>query len=561
MQHPKTLALLGAVCSLTVAAAGSVPRGVGPEFISHYQNKEVFACIANPSITISPDRVNDNTCDCPDGSDEPGTAACAFIDPLSPEQPLIGSPSGTTNATRSLPGFWCNNKGHIGAYIPFTFVNDGICDYDVCCDGSDENGSVNGVKCENRCAAMGKEYRRLAEERKKSVAKANIKKREMIKEAAELRQRAEARIAALEKDVKDLEAKKEDLQRKYAQVQNEEAGKIVKSKGGRGGKLGILLGLAKDRVEELREALRLVSEDREIMRSKKNELEAILMQFKQDHDPNSNDEGVKAAIKSFEDWAAREASADQSEFLESDVNEILKEDDETNGVNWKAFEEQQDDTDILYDFDAYIPPFIRDVLHDKIRIVRQWLISNGMMADPATDGSESSAVKAAREAAETAEQELGHKTRELDQERSDIQKDYGPSDIFRALQGKCAEIDAGEYTYELCWLDKTLQKSKKGHAHSNMGNYERTEIAIADEEERVDGRSLGSGPRMVMRYENGQTCWNGPQRRTDVWLGCAEKEEIWRVSEAEKCVYKLEVGTPVACEDEDVKKPDEKDEL
>jgi protein kinase C substrate 80K-H len=64
----------------------------------------------------------------------------------------------------------------------------------------------------------------------------------------------------------------------------------------------------------------------------------------------------------------------------------------------------------------------------------------------------------------------------------------------------------------------------------------------------VDGKSLGSGPRMVMRYNNGQTCWNGPQRRTDVWLGCAEKEEVWRVTEAEKCVYKMEVGTPAACE-------------
>ncbi|KAJ4862088.1 glucosidase II beta subunit-like domain-containing protein [Trichoderma breve] len=560
MQHPKSLALLSVMCSLTVAAAGSVPRGVGPEFISHYQNKE-FACIANPSIVISIDRVNDNTCDCPDGSDEPGTAACAFIDPLSPEQPLYGSPSGTTNATRTLPGFWCNNKGHIGAYIPFTFVNDGICDYDVCCDGSDENGSANGVKCENRCAAIGKEYRRLAEERKKAHAKAIVKKQEMIKQASELRQQAEARVTALEKDVKDLEVKKEELEREYARVQNEEAGKIVRRKAGAGGKLGVLLGLAKDRVEELREALRLVTEDREIMRGKKNELEAILAQLKQDHDPNSKDEVVNAAVKSFEDWTAREASADQSEFLESDINEILKEDDETNGVNWKAFEEHQDDTDILYDFDAYIPPFIRDVLHDKIRIVRKWLISNGMMADPAADGSESSAVKAAREAAEGAAQELSHKSRELEQERSDLQKDFGPSDIFRAIQGKCAEIDAGEYTYELCWLDKTLQKSKKGHASTNMGNYARIDIAIADEEDRVDGKSLGSGPRMVMRYENGQTCWNGPQRRTDVWLGCAETEEIWRVSEAEKCVYKLEVGTPAACEDETVKKSHEKDEL
>ncbi|KAL7797396.1 glucosidase II beta subunit-like domain-containing protein [Trichoderma ceciliae] len=562
MQHPKSLALLGAMCSFTVAAAGSVPRGVGPEFLSHYQNKHVFSCITNPSITISLDRVNDNACDCPDGSDEPGTAACAFIDPLSPEQPLIGSSSGTTNATHSLPGFWCANKGHIGAYIPFSYVNDGICDYDVCCDGTDEYKRINGVKCENRCGEIGKEYRRLAEERKKNVEKASKKKQEMIKEALALRQHAEARVAELERDIKILEAKKDDLQRKYAQAQSEDRGRIVKSKGGAGGKLGVLVGLAKDRVEELRGALRLVNEDRETMRGKKNELEAILKQFREDYNPNFNDEGVKAAVRSFEDYAAREAAADQSEFLESDINEILKEDDETNGVNWKAFDELSDDTDILYDFDAYIPPFIRGVIHDKIKVIRKWLVDNGMIAGAANDGSESSAVRAAREAAEAAEQDLGNKNRDLEQERSDLQKDYGPSDIFRAIKGKCAEIDAGEYTYELCWLEKTLQKSKKGHASTNMGNFERIDVEMADDDERVDGKSLGSGPRMVMRYENGQTCWNGPPRRTHVWLGCAEKEEIWRVTEAEKCVYKMEVGTPAACEYEGaVKNSDNKDEL
>ncbi|TFB06996.1 Glucosidase 2 subunit beta [Trichoderma ghanense] len=563
MQRPASLALLSAVCCWTVAAAGSVPRGVGPEFVSHYQNKDAFTCIANPSITIPWDRVNDNTCDCPDGSDEPGTAACAFIDPLSPEQPLIGSPSGTTNATRSLPGFWCQNKGHIGAYIPFSYVNDGVCDYDVCCDGTDEHSHPTGIKCENRCGPIGKEYRRLADERKKNVAKALVKKKDMIKEAAELLQQAEARVTALERDIKNLETKKEELQRKYNQVQSEEQGKLVKSEGGAGGKLGVLVGLAKERVEELREALRLVTEDREALRAKRDELEAILKQLKDGHNPDLEDEGVKAAVQAYEDYAAREASADQLEFLESDVREILKEDDETNGVNWKAFDEHRDDTDILYNFDAYIPPFIRGVIHDKLQVIRKWLMDNGMIADETKTGSESSAVRAAREAVEAADQELGNKERELQQERADLQKDYGPSGIFRSLKGKCAEIDAGEYTYELCWLDKTMQKSKKGHAATNMGNFERIEIAMADDDERVDGKSLGTGPRMVMRYENGQTCWNGPQRRTNVWLGCAEKEEIWRVTEAEKCVYKMEVGTPAACEDEEPAANDsgKKDEL
>ena len=129
-----------------------------------------------------------------------------------------------------------------------------------------------------------------------------------------------------------------------------------------------------------------------------------------------------------------------------------------------------------------------------------------------------------------------------------LNTDYGPDDIFRAIKGKCVSIEAGEYTYEQCWLDRTKQKSKKGHGSSNMGNFKRIDREMADEEDRIDGKSLGKGERMVLRYEDGQQCWNGPQRRTDVWLGCAETEELWRVSESEKCVYKMEVGTPAACD-------------
>lgn len=325
--------------------------------VSYYQDKDVFTCISNPSIKISLDRINDHSCDCPDGSDEPGTAACAFIDPLSPEQPLIGSPSGTTNTTQSLPGFWCANKGHIGAYIPFSYVNDGICDYDVCCDGSEEYGHVNGVKCNDRCAEIGKEYRKLAEARRKSVEKASVVKQQMLKEAKQLRQEVERRVIILEQDKKNIEARKADLEQKYAEALKEDSNRVVKSEGA-GGKLGVLVGLAKDRVEELREALRLVTEDREALRAKKNELEAILKQFKEDYNPNFNDEGVKAAVRSWEDYAAREASSDQSEFHESDINEILQEDDETNGVNWKAFDEFGEDTDVRKYYPCFYKRFI-----------------------------------------------------------------------------------------------------------------------------------------------------------------------------------------------------------
>lgn len=203
----------------------------------------------------------------------------------------------------------------------------------------------------------------------------------------------------------------------------------------------------------------------------------------------------------------------------------------------------------MYNFEAYLPGFLRGLIHDKVTAVRVWLIQNGMLADSGAAGSESQLVKAAREAAESAEKELGDKVRDRDNETEDLKKDYGPSDIFRAIKGKCVSIDAGEYEYELCYLDKTMQKSKKGHGNTNMGNFIRIDRQMADDEERLDGKSLGRGERMVLRYEDGQQCWNGPRRSTEVWLGCADKEELWRVSEAEKCVYKMEVGTPAACDD------------
>ncbi|KAK0387534.1 hypothetical protein NLU13_3780 [Sarocladium strictum] len=562
MLQTTSLTLLSAIGHFTLAAAGSLPRGVGPEFASFYQDKDSFACITNAAIKLSLSQVNDNTCDCPDGSDEPGTAACASIDPLSPEQPIPGSIAGSTNARNALPGFWCENKGHIGMYVPFAYVNDGVCDYELCCDGSEEFRHVNGVKCENRCAQIGKEYRKLEDEKRSKLDRAGKKRQAMAQQAAELRAGVEARLTELVGEVARLEARRDDLQKAHAQAVLEDKGKVVKGEG-QGGKLGVLVNLAKQRVNELRTTLANIVEQRDELRREADELREILRKLKEEYNPNFNDAGVKAAVKSFEEYAAREAADTSEDIPDSEVGEILQEDSETSGVNWKAFEElQQDDTEVLYNLEAYLPSFLRDIIRQQLASLRQWLVQNGILADNSQPGSESSSVKSAREALEAAEKEVKNKHYDLEKQQADLDKDYGPSDIFRALTGKCVSVDSGEYTYELCWLDKTSQKSKKGHGNTNMGNFERIERAMADDEDRLDGKSLGKGERIVLRYEDGQQCWNGPRRRTDVWLACAETEELWRVSESEKCVYKMEVGTPAACELEEAKpKPQGKDEL
>lgn len=313
--------------------------------VSYYQDKEHFRCIGHPTIEIGISRVNDNTCDCPDGSDEPGTAACAHIDPLSPEQPLPRSSSGTTKTANSLPGFWCENKGHIGAYVPFVYVNDGICDYDLCCDGSEEYKAVGGVKCENRCAEIGKEYRRLAEEKRKKIENAGAQRSQMIAEAAVQRSKAEARLAVLEQEIVTLQAKKADLDAKYAEAQRQDRNRVVKSGGG-GGKLGVLVSQAKTRVNELRETLTKVADERDKLRIRANELETALRNLKEEYNPNFNDEGVKAAVKFFEDYAARESNLGEAAVAD-DVVSVLAEDGEHSGINWSEFEGLEDgDTDI-----------------------------------------------------------------------------------------------------------------------------------------------------------------------------------------------------------------------
>ncbi|KAF2500416.1 hypothetical protein BU16DRAFT_556886 [Lophium mytilinum] len=534
-----------------------------PTVAKFYKSPSTFTCISNPSLTLPLTHLNDDYCDCPDGSDEPGTAACAHLSPLSPPSPAQHqNPAARFNETLALPGFYCKNKGHIPLYIPFSNVNDGICDYEVCCDGSDEWAGVGGVKCEDRCAKIGKEWRKQDEERKKSLGAANKRRRELMEVAGRLRREVEDRIKTLGAQIQGQEVKVASLETELAGVERSERGRVVKGPG-KGGKVAVLASLAKGRVGELAESLGRVRGEREAARERVRELEQILATFKEERNPNFNDEGVKRAVKAWEDYAARDKGPDSDPALDRDLDEILKSDAE-NGLNWEDFETtEESDVEVLYKFEEYLPKPVRDWVDQKLRDLRVTLIENGVLAAPHSDAGESKAVQDARQQLESAKKDLENDRKELTSHQEDLQKEYGPDNIFRALKDQCIDKDSGEYTYSFCWLGQTTQKSKKGGGHTNMGNFVRIEKVTVDEDVPPDGKGLGSGERYSLVYENGQHCWNGPNRSTRLILACAEKDEIWKIVEQEKCVYRMEVGTPAVCESAAAssKAPAAKDEL
>lgn len=389
-------------------------------------------------------------------------------------------------------------------------------------------------------------------------------------EAARLRKEVEVRIQSLQTEIEAGEIKVQNLQKDLQEAERQERGRVVKTPG-KGGKLSMLAQLAKDRVEELREALNEIMDQRKMSKDRIAELESILSTFKEEYNPNFNDEGVKRAVRSWEDYAARDKPQIGDDARDRDLVEIAKPDTETGAIDWKSFEEpEESDIDVrkyipnipsptsnlyheltpkpaVYKFEAYLPTPLRTWLDRKLRDLRIILVENGVLAPTSDSETSSPHLETARSTLKAAEESLQSNRNDLTSHTSDLSAPYGADDVFRALKGQCVSKDSGEYTYELCWLGQTKQKSKKSGGQTVMGNFEGMESVMTDDEVPADGRGVGSGERVALRYGRGQHCWNGPDRSTLVVLACAEVDEVWKVSEEEKCVYRMEVGTPAVC--------------
>lgn len=196
------LLILAVIVTLSVADVPR-PRGVPLYKASLYtpRSDERWVCL-DSKRTIRHTQINDDFCDCEDGSDEPGTSACS---------------NGIFN---------CENIGFRQDDIKSTRVNDGICD---CCDGSDE-WADSANNCPNTCLELG----RVEEEIKRSQAdlhkRGSEKRAELISKGKQMHTEREARRKVLQQrrnEQEAIKAEKEELKRN-AEAAEAEALEIYK---------------------------------------------------------------------------------------------------------------------------------------------------------------------------------------------------------------------------------------------------------------------------------------------------------------------------------------------
>ncbi|KAL7330873.1 hypothetical protein PS15p_203155 [Mucor circinelloides] len=274
------------LAAVSLVKAAATIRGVAPEKFDLYQPSKdgTWSCLDNSKV-IPYSAINDDYCDCADGSDEPGTSACP----------------------NSF--FYCANEGHIPAYIKSYAVNDGVCD-DACCDGSDENGDL--ISCPNRCKQVGEIYRKEQSSLKKSTEAGLNAKRQLIEDA-------QKQVAMWEEDQTKLEdeiiLKKSNLLRLQRELQDLESRTVGSAK----------KSSKKIKCQSSSLEVATLKHDIVILKKELNVLKSILGDMKRDHNHNFHDMAVKSAISGYDEFVTRFASIEA--IIDDNLENINAQDD------------------------------------------------------------------------------------------------------------------------------------------------------------------------------------------------------------------------------------------
>jgi len=501
------------------------PRGVPPDMAHFYDPNSSFHCL-DGSGEIPFDHVNDDYCDCKDGSDEPGTAAC---------------PNGR---------FYCANRGFKPSLIPSSRVNDGICD---CCDGGDEWAQVTGIPCQNNCDELGAADRVERERLEKLVQEGLKMKAELAARGLSARKEKEAEIqtkkAELDEIHKEKEAKRlikeerEKVEKAALDVIREEEDKARQERE------------EKERVEKEAEAIehffRLDANQDGLLGKEEIMLEIA---FDQNNDGMISDEEATFYLSGHHSydkdsflstgWLLMKHLFSKYENANKKKDNIDTDDIDDQDTTKEFSDDSVDDDD--YDYDEFddglnrvkpdeeedmdVPEKWDDPSHDEESAPNDVDEKPKSQYPPEVQALVDSA-NVARGEYDTANNAYNDLNYDIQQLEKYLEKDFGPDDVFASIANQCFEFNDLEYTYKMCAFDYCAQKPKHGGSETRLGSWEKW-----------------SEPHVQMSYERGIQCWNGPSRSTKVDLRCGGENKLVAASEPNRCEYLFLFETPAACQ-------------
>nr|XP_043632489.1 glucosidase 2 subunit beta-like [Erigeron canadensis] len=584
--------------------------GVSPQDEEYYKKLSggMIKC-KDGSKSFKSTQLNDDFCDCPDGSDEPGTSAC---------------PSGK---------FYCRNAGHSPLSIFSSRVNDGICD---CCDGSDEYDGT--TKCKNTCWEAGKVARdRLRKKiatfqegvtiRKHDVEQAKIS---AVKDEAELSRlkNEENILKGLVQQLKDRKEQiekaeeKERAQKEKEEKQRKEAeeAKLKEQKGEE------KVNAEQESVQKGEEKVNAEQESLHKGEEKLNaEQESVVSNFEEEagvheHSPSDQDLnkdpadfGVEVAHNDDQDdkdvyinhlneenaEPSKDAQGDDPSHVLGAKKEDASEDTEplsreelgrAIGSRWtgKKTEQQDEDSGSARDHDDEYDETSDDA-HDEEYSGYDTEEDHPKYEDDDTE-DHTHAVE------DGADDDFGdtHKYQSDDEiDMSDMESTSSPSwlekiqetvrKFLHAVNPFQTPVDTSESenvrkeyddaSAKLSKIQSRISSLTKKLAYDfgpekefyslygqcyeikeNKYVYKVCPFKEATQEEGHSTTRLGQWDKFdesyrIMLFTNGDKCWNGPNRSLTVRLRCGSKVEVADIDEPSRCEYSALLTTPALCQE------------
>ncbi|KAL1540922.1 glucosidase 2 subunit beta-like [Salvia divinorum] len=570
--------------------------GVSPEDESYYKGLSSSSAIKckDGSKKFYKSQFNDDFCDCPDGTDEPGTSAC---------------PNGK---------FYCKNAGHAPIVLYSSRVNDGICD---CCDGSDEYDGK--TTCPNTCWEAGKVAREKLKKKIATYQEGVTIRRQEIEKAKLTISKEESELQKLKEEEKILNGLVEKLKERKEQIERaEEQERIQKEKEEKERKeaqatkddttkaddteptpkdihddVGLLDQPSQDSAEDNHGSATEPEHDDHSIEDKLSndgagEQDGSIQNSEQLGEDSTSDakdglgngnqvENVAENTESLSKeelgrlvasrWTGEKTEQHKEEIdtsqnqdhqypnetpnesnYEDDAGYASEEDEHNRYDDDDAdSEDQVDDFDGANQYDSSSSPRLEsdDELDysditgtsgsswlDKIQQRVKSIFQAVNIFQKPVNVSEAAQVRKEYDESSSKLSKIQSRISNLKQK---LKQDFGPEKEFYSFYGKCFESKQNKYVYKVCPFKQATQE--EGYSTTRLGSWEKFEESYR-----------------VMQFMNGDKCWNGPDRSLKVRLRCGLENELTDVDEPSRCEYLAFLATPALCTEDKLKNLQEK---